>query len=91
MVNHSTYSPAREPGPRLTSSKTIRGQFRGFQTRRQQATHDFIGEKLHAAIGVVNDKKFSRSQELVADYQGTDGIVAGPSTGIADYVRISFG
>jgi len=48
-------------------------------------------KKLHAAIRVMNNEEFPRAQQFVTDNQGTYGIVAGASTGIADDVGIPFG
>src|SRR5580700_6487156 len=39
----------------------------------------------------MDDKEFACSKQLVADHQGADRIVAGAATGVANYVRISFG
>jgi len=40
---------------------------------------------------VMDDKKFLRPEQLVGNDQRTDGIVAGPATGVADDVRVALG
>jgi hypothetical protein len=49
---------------------------------------DFIGEEFHAAIGVVNDEKFARSQQLITDDQGPDRIVVRALARIANDMRV---
>ncbi len=41
----------------------------GAQAVAQQAAHDVVGKGFHAAVGVVNDEPFLRSQQLVGDDQ----------------------
>jgi hypothetical protein len=57
----------------------------------EQVAHDLVGEQLHAAVGVVNDEKLLRAQQLVRDHQRTDGVVAGPPTGVANHVGVALG
>ncbi len=58
------YSPALDPAAAHVAEALGR-QFRSLQTRSQQSTHDFISEKLHAAVGLMDDKEFARAQQFV--------------------------
>ena len=40
---------------------------------------------------MVDDEKFARAQQFVADHQRADGIVAGAASGVADHVRVALG
>src|SRR5580704_7639722 len=72
-------------------TKSTWSQFGGLQTRSQQPAHDFIREKLHPAIGVMDNEEFPRPQQLVTDYKRADRVVAGAATGVADHMRVSLG
>src|SRR6266850_5673111 len=69
----------------------LSGQLRCFQAGSQQVAHDIAGEEFHAAIGMVNDEKFACSEKFITDDQRANGIVAGPTAGVADDVGIAFG
>src|ERR1700685_175993 len=79
------------PWPMAHVAESIRRQFGRLQTRSQQFAHDVTREKLHPAIGVMNDKEFPRPQQLVADHERADGVVTGAPARIANYVGISLG
>ena len=70
-------------------TEAARGELRRFQAGGQQATHHFVGEELHAAVGVMNDEKFLGTQQFVADDQGANRVIAGAAAGIANHVRIA--
>ena len=61
------------------------------QTLGEQIADDVVGEKLHAAIGMVHYEPLARTQQFVRDDQRTDGIVAGTSACVANDVGISLG
>jgi hypothetical protein len=69
---------------------SIRSSFRGFQARRQQGSHLFVGKGRRAATGVMNYEEFTGTEQLVADHKRANRIVAGTSTCITNYVRIAF-
>ena len=71
--------------------ETLGSERSGFEASGEEATHDVIGEKLHTAIGVVNDKEFASAKKFITDDQGTDGVVAGAAAGVADDVGVAFG
>ncbi len=81
----------RRPRPGADIGEPLRRQLRGLEAVAQQPAHDLIGEELHPAIGVVDDEPLSGAEQLVRDHQRPDGIVARPSTGIADHVGVAFG
>ena len=56
-------------------------QFGDFEALLQEIAHDRVGEKLHAAIRLVNDEPFAGSQQLVGNHQRADRVVAGPPAG----------
>jgi hypothetical protein len=63
----------------------------GFKAVGEEAAHDVVGEEEHAAVGVVDDEEFFCAEELVADDERTDGVVAGAAAGVADDVGVAFG
>ena len=67
------------------------GELGSLETGSQQFPHHVIGEEFHAAVGVMNHEEFAGAEKLVADDQGTDGIVTGAAAGIADHVGVAFG
>ena len=69
--------------------EALRAERGGLEAALQQATHHAVGEELHAAVGVVNDKPLLGTKKLVRDDQRANGIVAGTATGIADDVRVA--
>jgi len=71
--------------------KTLGSESGGFQAGGQQTAHDIVGEKFHAAIGVVNDEEFAGAEQFVADDERADGVVAGSTAGVADDVGVAFG
>ena len=71
--------------------EAFRREGRGFERSGEETPNDIVGEELHAAIGVVNDEELSRSEELVADNERTDGVVRGATTSITYDMCITFG
>jgi len=55
----------------------------GFQALSQQVTDNFVGEVLHAAVGVVNNEPLPGTQQLVGNHQRADGVVAGPAARVS--------
>ena len=71
--------------------ETVGAELRGLETRLEQATHHIVGEELHAAVGVVDHEPLGGAEELVRDHERTDGVVARPSSGVADHVGVALG
>ena len=67
----------------------IRVDGSGFQAAGEQIAHDFIGEQLHAAVGVMDDEPFPRSQQFIRNHQGTNGVFTGASAGVAYHVGVA--
>src|SRR5829696_955843 len=57
----------------------------------QQLGDLLVREELHAAVGVVDDEELAGAEELVADDQRADGVVACPPAGITDDVGVALG
>src|SRR5262245_20431867 len=55
----------------------------------QEHAHHLVSECLHAAVRVMDHKPLVRAEQLVGDNKRADGIIAGPTTSIADHVRIT--
>ena len=62
-----------------------------FQTVIEQIAHDAVSKKLHPAIGVMDNKPFASSEQLVRNHEGSDGIIGGAAAGVADHVCVTFG
>lgn len=45
----------------------------------------------HTAVGVVDDEPFLRPKQLMGDHEGTNSVLACPTTGVADDVRVALG
>ena len=71
--------------------EAFRGEGGGFEAVGEEAAHDVAGEELHAAVGVMDNEEFFCAEQLVADDERTDGVVAGAAAGVADDVGVSFG
>jgi hypothetical protein len=52
-------------------AEAIGSEFGSFKAGIEEAAHDVVGEKFHAAIGVMDDEEFARTEEFVADDEGT--------------------
>lgn len=68
-------------------AESLRGQLGPFQTGCEQAAHYVVGEELHPAVSVVNDKEFARPEQFVTDDERANGVVACASTSISNHVR----
>jgi hypothetical protein len=71
--------------------EAFRGEDSSFEAVGQEAANDVVGEEEHAAVGVVDDEELLGAEEFVADDEGTNGVVAGAATGVADDVSVAFG
>jgi len=60
------------------------------QAPRQQTADNFIGERLHATVGVMDYEPLACAEKLVADHKRANSVVAGAATGIANHVRVAF-
>lgn len=56
----------------------------------EQISDDRVGKESHTAVGMMDHKKFLRSQKLVGNYQGSNRIITGATTCIPDHMRITF-
>ena len=76
------------------TSESLAAQIKNPQDRLEvvskQIPHHLVGEEQHAAVGMVNDEKLPRAEQLVGDDQGAEGIIAGASSGVANDVGIAF-
>ena len=63
----------------------------GLEAAGEQGAHHLVGEELHPAVGVVDDEPFTGAEQLVGDDERADGVVARPTTRIANHVRVAFG
>jgi hypothetical protein len=63
---------------------------RGRQIVLEQIGDHLVGEKLHAAIRVMNDKPFLRAEELVRNDQRPYGVVSRAAARVADDMRVAF-
>jgi len=64
-------------------------ELRGLEATGKEVPHQLVGEEQHAAVGVVNDEKLTRAEQLVGDDQGAERVIAGASSGVANDVGIS--
>src|SRR5216684_6535454 len=89
IVSQSMNSPSVDPGPLPTSRKPlgVSSAVARLLARRFRITS--VGEEQHAAVGVVNDEKLIRAEQLVGDDQGAERVIAGAPSGIANYVGIA--
>src|SRR5690348_7099234 len=55
----------------------------------QERAHYLVSECLHTAVRVMDHEPLVRAEQLVGDNKRADGIIAGPTTRIADHVRIT--
>src|SRR5262249_31797681 len=55
----------------------------------QERAHRVVSECLHAAIRVMDHEPLVGAEQLMGDNKRADGIIAGPTTSIADHVRIA--
>ena len=83
--------PLRGTGPLPDIAPAVFVDHRLLETLGEQVTHDLVVEEHHAAVGVVNDEKFLRSEQLVGDDQRPDRVLARPATRIADDMRVALG
>src|SRR5262245_47122624 len=56
---------------------------------RQLVAQVVIGEREHAAVGVVHHGELVRAEQLGGDDEGTDGVVRCAAAGVADHVRVA--
>ncbi len=91
MVRNSTYSRCGGAGAFADIFEAFGREGCGFEAVGKEAADDFVGEELHAAVGVVDDEEFFGAEELVADDQRADGVVAGAAAGVANDVSVAFG
>src|SRR6516225_4744580 len=63
----------------------LRVNNRLLQAPRQQAANNFIGERLHATVGVMDYKPLACAEKLVADQKRANSVIAGAATGIANH------
>ena len=73
---------------RLRPSFTVK--FCGFETVSKQIADHVVCEKLHAAVGMVDDKPLASSQQLVRDDERANGVVGRAPTGISNDVGVTF-
>src|SRR5215510_9324861 len=45
-------------------TETGGSEFGGFKAGTEEAAHDIVGEELHAAVGVMNDKEFPSAEKF---------------------------
>src|SRR6266436_2240853 len=64
-------------------------ELRGLEATGKEVPHHLVGEEQHAAVGVVNDEKLTRAEELIGDDQGAERVIAGAPSGVANDVGIS--
>jgi hypothetical protein len=62
---------------------------RGRKIVLEQISDHLVGEKLHAAIRVMNDKPFLRAEELVGNDKRPDGVVGCTAARVADDMRVA--
>jgi hypothetical protein len=72
----------RRPGALPDIPKAVGSEFRGLEATGEEAPHHLVGEEQHAAVGVVNDKKLARAEQLVGDDQGAERVIAGASSSV---------
>jgi hypothetical protein len=89
MVSQSTKAPWREPFPLADVLPSLVAEASRLQATEQKVADDFVGEELHAAVGVMNDEPLARPEQFGRDDERAKSIVAGPAFGIADDVRVS--
>src|SRR5262245_21950047 len=58
---------------------------------RQQIAHHLVGERLHAAIGVMDDEPFAGAEQLGGDHERADRVIGRPAAGVADHMGVAFG
>jgi hypothetical protein len=68
----------------------LRVNHRLLQAPRQQAADDFIRERFHPTVGMMDDEPLACAKKLVADHKRANGVVAGAAAGITNHVRIAF-
>jgi hypothetical protein len=68
----------------------LRVNHRLLQAPRQQAADDFIRERFHATVVMMDDEPLACAKKLVADHKLANGVVAGAAAGIANHVRVAF-
>src|SRR5262249_27858541 len=47
----------------------------GVEAFRQQIAHHLVGERLHAAIGVMDDEPFAGAEQLGGDHERADRVI----------------
>src|SRR5215467_4393077 len=72
-------------------TETGGSEFGTFEAGTEEVAHHIVGEELHAAVGVMNDKEFPSAEKFVADDKGADGVVTGASASVANHVCVAFG
>ncbi len=76
------------PGAVIAPAAFVYG--RDLQAAGEKPAHNLVGERLHAAVGMVDDEPLARAQWLVRNDQRADGVVAGAARGVADDVGGAF-
>ena len=83
-------SPSVGAWPRTTVMPALRVNHRLLQAPRQQAADDFIRERFHPTVGMMDDEPLACAKKLVADHKRANGVVAGTAAGITNHVRVAF-
>jgi len=50
-----------------------------------------VGERLHAAIGVMDDEPFAGAEQFGGDHERADRVIGRPAAGVADHMGVTFG
>jgi hypothetical protein len=78
------------PWPRSTVMPALRVNHRLLQAPRQQAADDFIRERFHPTVGMMDDEPLACAKKLVADHKRANASFAGAAAGITNHVRVAF-